>query len=466
MNLKNYTAEQAAASDEPIYALATGAGCSAVALIRASGRGSHELIKSQLDLSTSQIEYRRLYLASLFDDGQNAVREKIDELMVAFFKGPNSYTGQDSFELHCHGSPYIIQRIFVLLEHLGFREAQPGEFTKRSFLLGKMDLTKAEGINELIKAQTKTQWLAASQLCEGQLAGKIKHLRAQLIEAMAYLEARIDFPDEGETATVELDDVKKRVLPVQSAISDLIASFENGKVALEGLRVCLIGLPNAGKSTLLNTLLSKKRAIVTDIAGTTRDYLEETCLINGRLIRLCDTAGIRESNNRVEQAGIEQSKQLAGEANLVLILYASDSDLDEHRYMKEFCTNLPKEKQIKILTKADLKIPYWKSSDMLPISCHTTEGLADLRKLIAQRVDHFTDTLNEQVVISNARHLGALTKANATLQAFFKALECGEYDECLAFELQQTASHLHSILGVIDHEDLLDKIFSDFCIGK
>jgi tRNA modification GTPase len=282
---------------------------------------------------------------------------------------------------------------------------------------------------------------------------------------MAYLAARIDFPDEGDTQDVDLVMVRSRVEKVRQRIQKLEDSYGSGRVAAQGLMVTILGRPNMGKSTLMNTLLGKERAIVTEHAGTTRDYLEEPCRVHGRLIRLVDTAGVRDALDAAEKVGIVRALELAQESDLILLLSAADAGPEDRIEADRLEAQLGAERCLRVLTKADLGVPPW-AKDYLTISCKAERGLEQLEEEIVKRVDGFVGKLSEEAFVSSARHLAALQTAKADLIAFFDAEAAGHYDELLAFELQNAARSLSSILGTIDVEDVLDKIFRDFCVGK
>lgn len=462
------------ADDEPIAALSSARGASGVAIIRVSGALSHSLllplIKFKSERPYEKIDFAKLYLCDLVDnisDPKNS--EIIDEPMVVFFKGPRSYTGEDSAELHLHGGPYIVERTLKLLYRAGFRAAEAGEYTRRAFLNGKMDLTTAEGIRELANAGSHQQWLAARSLATGKLAGKIEDLRDTLMGAMAWLEARIDFPDEGETSEIELKEVEKRVGDVKKALLTLEETFDSGRVATSGLKVALFGEPNAGKSTLMNKLLGENRAIVTEIAGTTRDYLEEPCLIKGRLIRLIDTAGVRSGDEvgKVEKIGIERSFEIAKDSDIVLYLCPSDSEKPET--VSEWIKEVSNEDFFKLATKSDLlkeNSPSWIDSSFMKISCDSDEGLDELKDIICQKVDDLVGKLKDEVFITSARHKEALKNAHAFIDKFYEVKSEGGYEEMLAFELQEAARCLQSVIGEVASDDILGVIFSSFCVGK
>jgi tRNA modification GTPase len=388
----------------------------------------------------------------------------VDDVVLIYFPGPQSFTGQDTVEIFCHGGPYVIQRILGLLYLLGARPAQPGEFTKRALLAGKLDLTAAEGIKDLVEAQSRQQWLAGRQLYCGKLRTQIDELRREVIGAMAYLEAMIDFPDEGDTQHVGLEHVRTRIKIVTGGIKTLTETFQSGQIASRGLLVALAGAPNAGKSTLLNALLRKDRAIVSDIPGTTRDYIEESCLMEGRLIRLVDTAGIRDTKDQIEKAGVQRSSSLIADADIVLCLMAADSTEAERREL-EAALLAHQSKVLRVVTKIDKGCPEWSAGSLL-ISCHRSEGLDTLRKRLAAIVDQHTGDLEEKPFLTSLRQQTGLLGAAEALERFAGQDQCGAGHEMLAFELQEAARSLSSVIGDISSEDILDKVFSEFCIGK
>ncbi len=449
-------------SDQPIAALASGAGAAALAVVRLSGRGALAALKPYLHHDPTALKARQLTLTKI----KSRAGIVLDEPLVAVFYGPQSYTGEDSAELYLHGGPYVARRVLEELWAGGFRPAEPGEFTRRAFLHGKLDLTAAEGIKALAEANSEQEWLAARQLATGRLKDGIEVLRAKLVEAMAYLEAQIDFPDEGDTAHLGRNDARVRALATQQEVERLIETYASGKVASQGLMVTLAGEPNAGKSTLMNELLGRERAIVTDIAGTTRDYLEERCLVNGRLVRLIDTAGIRDGGDKVERLGIERAKQLISESDVTLLLVPADATQAAVDAADRWLLTLKPKSVLKLVTKADLKRPTWASGDWLPVSCKSGDGLNALRQRLAAAVDASVGQLGEAAFITTARHANSLRSAAEALTRYFGADAAKQYEEVLAFELQAAAKALQGIIGDVNSEDVLDKVFGDFCIGK
>ena len=446
---------------EPIAALATSQGRSAIAVIRISGSGVVSLL-SPCMTGLGETQSRRTHLR-LFKDPANG--EVIDEIVFIRFDSGHSYTGQESAELHCHGGPYIQQRLLKTLYSIGFRAAEPGEFTRRAYLGGRLDLTKAEGIRELANAASHQQWVAARFLSGGGLSSLTESLRNKVVEAMAYLEARIDFPDEGETADIHIEEVASRVLVVRSSIEQLLATYSDGNIAANGLAVAIIGAPNAGKSTLMNFLLRKERALVSSTPGTTRDYLEEPCMLQGRLIRLLDTAGIRDSIDPVEAAGVAISKDMLRQADIVMLLVSTDATPTERNSALEWIEGIEIERVIKVRSKVDLN-PELPDENWLAISTASGFGTEELIKALISRVDQSVARIESEPFVTTARHRHALESALMGIQAFQRELANRAFDECLAFELQQTAKSLRSLVGDIGSEDLLDKVFADFCIGK
>ncbi|MFW7382046.1 MAG: tRNA uridine-5-carboxymethylaminomethyl(34) synthesis GTPase MnmE [Oligoflexus sp.] len=450
-------------SGDVIAALASGSSKAAIAVIRITGANCLQILGPCLPkLKTEPGQQRKLQLLSLVDPLDGSV---IDEPLVAFFRGPHSFTGEDSVEVYCHGGPYIVRRVLQVIYQLGARAAEPGEFTKRAFLNGKLDLTEAEGIRQLVDAHSEHQWRAARFLAEGQLGQYVEKLRRALIAAMAYLEAGIDFPDEGDTKEVNLTGVQQRVAELDRQLAQLANSYENGRIARTGLKVAIVGAPNMGKSTLMNELLGRERAIVTEVAGTTRDYLEETCLINGRTICLIDTAGLRETEDQVERLGVEKAMALGKEADCVLLLLSATASPEERLQVEQWQSLIGAEKCLRIVTKVDLQQADGVDGQIL-ISCHQKIGLEQLRQALSARVDQSVGSLGDDPYLSSARHLHAVAEARSYIAAFFSGCEDGLYEEMLAFELQNATKALQEIIGSVENDDILEHIFGEFCVGK
>lgn len=450
--------------DQPIAALASANGRAGVAIIRVSGQNCHKILRPFLVSEKLNSGLERVMQLTLFRDAEGIT---IDELLVCFFKGPRSFTGQDSIEIFCHGGPHIIDRILQVLYSQGIRAAEPGEFTKRSFLLGKMDLSQAEAIHELVEAHSEQQLQSARYFAEGHFGKFISSLRKDLIGAMSYLAARIDFPDEGDTQDLGLSDVYERVDSVSQHVNQLLATYNSGRIARSGLRLALLGAPNAGKSTLMNALLGQQRAIVTNVPGTTRDYLEEPCLIKGRLMNLIDTAGIRDSEEEVEKLGIERSLEIARQADLILVMVSADSNQEGFQDAAKWIEFFGKTKCLCIQSKIDL-MPKLKErgNQWHFLSCKTGQGLEELQAILTKLFDKRVETLTNRPFISKSRHFEILQNCRKHLNSFYQAAKEGFYDEILSFELQEAAKSLNLLIGDIGSEDILDAVFGEFCLGK
>jgi tRNA modification GTPase len=447
-------------NSEPIAAIASGIG-GAIAVIRISGTDCHQTLLNKCLRRKGPEQGPIWRKMELYDFVNPASGEVVDEPLCVFFPGPKSFTGEDMIEIHCHGGRFIVTTILDTLYSLGIKQAKGGEFTFRAFLNGKMDLAKAEGLRGLIEAESYHQWAAAKHLYGGKLSSLVQALRGEFLQAVALLEAQIDFPEEKDIEQLHRHQVYERVKGIEKTLRALVGTYDQGRVSRYGLKVCLLGEPNAGKSTLLNALLGRDRAIVTEIAGTTRDYIEETCLIKGRLIRLIDTAGIRETSDKVERIGVEASLRLAAEADILMLLCAADAaygDIPE-------LAGIDEAKILRILTKADLGSPAW-AEGFLPVSCKTGTNLGALEDALAGRFDALARSDDENVFITSARHREILFQALANIENYYRSYDEELFDECLVFELKEGATALEEMIGRVDNDDIFDQIFSQFCIGK
>lgn len=461
------------ASRDSIVALSTPSGAGGVAIIRMSGPDA--IVRAAAVVGRkSPPRDRRACVASIKDPGSGEI---IDRALVLAFRAPHSFTGENVVEIQCHGGPYIVQRILKACLESGFRAADPGEFTRRAVSNGRMDLTEAEGLRELIQAQTEQEWRAGKQLHDGRLKNATIQLRQKLIESLAWLEARIDFPDEGDTAGVSLTHVKSRIETVRDALGRLASTYASGRVSADGLRVCLLGAPNAGKSSLMNSMLGHERAIVSDIPGTTRDYIEEKCLVNGRLLRLIDMAGIRETGDLVEQLGVQRAKDLARQSDILLLVTTSETAENDLASIGAWVRSEGLPDPVMVVTKIDLAGTSLIAAQSaattdrggLGISNVTGEGLDALRARLATEVDQRIGNLPEQDAwLTNARHLACVERATTHLDSVAGRIgkSAGDEDEILAFELHQATRELGLLIGEVYADDVLDVVFSSFCIGK
>lgn len=457
---------------DTICALATAPGMGAIAIIRVSGPEAFTICdplfqsvkegKSLLHQKTHTI-----HLGTFKHEGQ-----LIDEVLVSLFKGPNSYTGEHVVEISCHGSTYIQQQILQLLVRKGCRTAEPGEFTFRSFMNGKMDLSQAEAVADLISSSNeKSHNMALSQM-RGGFSSEIQNLREQLIKFASLIELELDFSTEDvEFADrTQLDGLLNRLKIV---LRRLIDSFALGNVIKNGIPVAIVGEPNVGKSTLLNALLNEDRAIVSEIAGTTRDTVEDEIIIEGMPFRFIDTAGIRETQDTIESIGIEKTFEKIKQAKVVLYLFdASTANpaqvFEELKKLEVHTNNKPLIALANKVDKGDLlelQAAFAELPNILFVSAKEKNNLGQLTALLTDKVK-LGLLSNEDVIVSNSRHFEALSKALDHIVLVQNGIEIGISGDLLAMDIRQSLFHLGEITGEITTDDLLDSIFRDFCIGK
>ncbi|MFN4123488.1 MAG: tRNA uridine-5-carboxymethylaminomethyl(34) synthesis GTPase MnmE [Flavobacteriales bacterium] len=444
---------------DTIIALSTPTGQSALAVIRITGNKAIDIsdliFTGKKPLNTSP--GYSLHYGTLKDGSQT-----IDEVMLSLFRGPHSFTGEDTVEISCHGSNYITKRILELFIDKGVRLAKPGEFTQRAFLNGKLDLSQAEAVADLIASGNATAHKLALKQLKGAVSSEIADLREQLLRFAALIELELDFSTE-DVEFADRSELIALIQTIQERINPLIASFKIGNAVKEGYPVAIIGMPNVGKSTLLNTLLQEEKAIVTDIAGTTRDIIEDEMLIRGMSFRFIDTAGIRETNDVVESIGIERSRQAIRNAALVLFVYdGSEKTEDFNRLMDEL--NLGDKRWLAVHNKSDLN-----NSNILDkeikISAKQQHGIELLKDKIWEAAGGEKLDSND-VMLTNHRHYEALISTNNALDLVLKGLEEGISGELLALDIRIALDHLGSITGEISSDEVLGAIFSKFCIGK
>jgi tRNA modification GTPase len=387
----------------------------------------------------------------------------VDDVLLVVMKAPRSYTGEDTVEIHCHGGSLITRKVLETVLKAGARAALPGEFTFKAYMHGKLDLAQAEAVQELIGAKNDLALFAAEHQLQGALSKKIVELQKELVDIAAILEAWVDFPEEG-LEFASLEEVVEDLKEIKQKMEHLQNTFHEGKVVHEGLTLCLVGSPNVGKSSLMNTILGKDRAIVTDIPGTTRDLLEAEFRLGGLHFRLLDTAGIRSTEEVVEQEGIRRSKQAMDQADLILLV------LDAHRGILqedlELIESAPKAKTILVWNKIDLPTHHVPPESAISISAKNGLGLESLRRAIDEKVWKKGPPSKEEVVITNARHKQALDQAIDALEVLIAGLQEGVSPEFLASDMRRSLSELGTILGADITEDILTAIFSKFCVGK
>ncbi len=452
--------------EDTIVALATAPGIGAIAVIRLSGPAAFPIANKIFPGKDLLLQPSHTIHVGIIKSGN----ESIDEGVVSLFKGPKSYTGEDVIEIGCHGSPFVQQQIIEACISYGARLAKPGEFTQRAFLNGKLDLTQAEAVADLIASNTKASQRTALHNVRGGFSTVLKDLRENLIQFSALIELELDFA----TEDVEFADRKKFYELIEQALqttSGLLSSFHLGNVIKHGVSVAIIGKPNAGKSTLLNTLLNEERAIVSDIAGTTRDTIEEIININGILFRLIDTAGIREhSIDSIEITGMAKSLEKMKTADIVLYLFDVNTETaDQCKTQIEAFRNLDINyllvaNKVDKLGEQEAAKKFSEQKDVNYIAAKSNNGIEILKRSLFEKTVHGQQA--EGTIVTNARHHAALQQVNASLNDIKAGLDNGLSGDLLALDIRRCLHYISEITGDISNEDVLDFIFSKFCIGK
>lgn len=453
---------------DTIAAISTPRGEGGIGIVRLSGDESLGILskifepkskKDVKDIKSYTINYGHIY------DGD----ELIDEVLVSVMKAPNTYTREDIVEINCHGGYLITQKVLELVLKSGAKIAEPGEFTRRAFLNGRLDLTQAEAVIDLIHGKTDKSISLSLNNLRGDLRDQINHLKKILLDVAAHVNVVLDYPEEGvdepipEHLIIELHNVK-------DTITKLVESYDKGKMIKEGIKTAIVGKPNVGKSSLLNSILREERAIVTSIAGTTRDTIEEIINIKGIPLIMVDTAGIRKTQDEVENIGVQKSKKMLKEADLVLFVLDSSRDFSEED--REIYDSIESEKVIGILNKIDMekklditnltKVKKW-----IEISALENIGIDTLENEIYNFIlsENIEDS-SEKLIITNIRHKSALEKTKKSIENIFETIDMGYPMDLIAVDLNDALDSLSEVTGEISSEDLLDHIFSNFCVGK
>lgn len=455
--------------NDTIAAISTAIGEAGIAIVRMSGDDSINII-DKIFVSASGIKMaeaeNRKFLYGHICDGD----KKIDEVLVVKMKGPHSYTAEDIVEIHCHGGVVSVKRILNLILSKGARLAEKGEFTKRGFLNGRIDLTQAEAVIDLIKAKTDISFDLGLNQLGGALSEVLNKLKDELVSMQALIVANIDFPDE-DIEDAAYNDLLDRSNKILDKMDKLLENSKNSKLLRDGINTVILGKPNVGKSSLLNGLLKYDRAIVTDIAGTTRDVIEDYINLDGVLLKISDTAGIRETDDEVEKIGVNIAREKLKDADLVIAIFDISRDFDQDD--KEILKLIENKKHIIILNKDDLEqkisddeIEKYFKDDYLRLSVMENESVMKAEKLI---IDLFFDgelQISSDTVLSNLRHINALREAKKELLEVNESLNKRVFLDLIEVDLENVIAHISEITGTITTEDILDRVFSDFCIGK
>lgn len=452
---------------EPIAAIATPTGEGGIAVIRVSGRDSIALVQRIFaGAKLNEKPSHTIHYGNIIRNGRI-----LDDVLVSLFRSPRSYTGEDTVEISCHGGVINTQLVLEAVLHAGARAAEPGEFTQRAFLNGKLDLSQAEAVADLIHARSKKAAESSRQQLEGKLGDYVKAFRQQIIDATAMIELELDFIEE-DVEFASRDDLRKLFTDLISSIQQLLETYETGRIVKHGVRTVFAGAPNAGKSTLLNTLMGRERAIVSDIAGTTRDVIDADWNYDGLLFTLTDTAGLRVTDDVIEAEGVRRSRKAVSEADLVLYLTdLHQPDPQDAQVITEFRQQWPEKPMLIVGTKADRKellkqLPDKHPKPDIEVSSLEGTGIDTLKRLMKEAVLESRDIDTSGLLVTSSRHRDALEKTRQHVHSALRGLEVGITGDFLSIDLRAALHELGTITGEITTEDLLDSIFSRFCIGK
>lgn len=452
---------------DTIAAISTGGNNSGINIIRISGEYSKKII-DKIFTGASKLDHQKIIYGKIKDDDKI-----VDEVLVSYFKSPNSFTGEDICEINCHGGRRVTLDILELVLSNGARIAEPGEFSKRAFLNGKMDLSKAEGIIDLINAKTKLQTRIATEQLEGELYTAINKEREKLIEMLAQIEVSIDYP-EYDYEELENDEIKNKLTDIADMLKAYINSYENGKYIKEGINVAILGGTNAGKSSLLNTLAKSEKAIVTDIEGTTRDIVEETIILDNIVLNIFDTAGIRETDDVVEKIGIKRSIEIIDKVDFVIMVIDVTKGITQNDIDMLEKINQKNKKYIVCLNKVDVSREKIKeiekniqsSESVIETSFLTKEGIDTLKEKIGYIFNLGQIETNEEIVIVNQRHKELLEKSYDSIMNAIDEVNKNLGVDIAEINIKNAARYLGEILGQEVTNDIINKIFEKFCLGK
>lgn len=457
--------------DDTIVAISTPIGISGIGVIRISGVLSMGcILKIFIDKAGKKknlLKSYHLHYGFIVDPDSG---EKVDEVLVSYMRGPRSFTAEDVVEINCHGGLVAIKKVLELVLKSGARLAEPGEFSKRAFLNGRIDLAQAESIIDIINAKTEVGLKIAVNQLEGNLSKLLAQVNQKILELLAFIEAGIDFPED-EIEELSIKQINDKTQIILAEIDRIIRTADTGKIYRDGITTAIIGRTNVGKSSLLNALLKEKRAIVTEVPGTTRDVIEEMINIGGIPLKIIDTAGIRETKDIVEKIGIAKAKEVLKEADLVLFLVDAVQGLTKDDI--DVLNLLENKKAIVIINKIDLRdfnkqtiAKYIKDKPILEVSAKEDIGIEDLEKQIFSLVTLGEVAISNEAVVANVRHKNALLRAKNHIKEVVNTISMGMPTDCMAIDLKSAWLCLGEISGETLEEDIIDKIFKDFCIGK
>jgi tRNA modification GTPase len=456
---------------ETIAAISTPLGESGIGIVRMSGPLSESIAQKLFKTKKAQFSFisHHFHYGDLIDPKNG---NPVDEVLIVLMKAPKTYTREDMVEIHCHGGYFILRKALELALAHGARMALPGEFTKRAFINGRIDLTQAEAVIDLIKAKTRESLEIAGQQLRGLLYSEMASIREKLVEHLALIEAHIDFPEE-EIEAIPQAEMKQDLLNKVQKLEEWISTYEEGRVFREGISCAITGKTNVGKSSLLNMLLKQERAIVTPIPGTTRDVIEEVLNIHGIPVRLMDTAGLRKAKDSIEQEGVRRAKERVADADLVLLIIDGSRELDDDD--QEIFLEIDAKKKVVVLNKKDLsqKISLetmekrFPDHYIVPISALKSEGIVELKRAIYSSLVHRDLRMSpEHLIVANIRHKTILSETRKNLSDVLRGLAEGASLELIAFEIRSALDGMREMVGETTTEEIINRIFEQFCIGK
>lgn len=446
--------------EDTIAAISTALGVGAISIIRVSGMDSINIVNKIFDRDISKATTHTIHYGHIISDN-----EIIDEVLVSVMLSPKTFTKENIVEINCHGGINTTNKILELILSNGARLAEPGEFTKRAFLNGRIDLTQAEGIMNLIESKTDIARKMSINQLSGSVSNLITILRKKIIDIISNIEVNIDYPEYEDIEVVTNETVKPRLQEIQQDLFEIIKKAETGKLINEGITIGLVGRPNVGKSSLLNALLEEEKAIVTDIEGTTRDIVEGRLILNGIVCHLIDTAGIRETENIVEKIGVNKSLEIIKEADLIILLLNNNEELTKED--KELLNSIKNKKHILVINKIDLedKISI-KEKDIIRISIKENIGLDQLKNKIIKMFNLELINTKDMTYLSNARSISLLKKSLSKIEECLKNIENQYPIDIIEMDLKSSWDLLGEIIGETYTDELIDEIFSRFCLGK
>ena len=455
-----------------IAAISTATGNGGIGIVRMGGKNSFEILNKifiPINKNDNEIKGYSMKFGYIVDPKTN---EKIDEVLVSYFVGPKSYTTENMCEINSHGGIIVEKRILQLCLENGADLSEPGEFTKRAFLGGRIDLAQAESVIDLINSKSENEAKASINQLEGILSKKIHSIREKLLDVMSDIEANIDYPeyDIEEITNKKINEVLK---DIKTDLTNLSKSFESGKILKDGVKTIILGKPNAGKSSLLNSILKEERAIVSEYAGTTRDTIEEFVNIRGIPLKLIDTAGIRKTEDKIEEIGVKRALKISEEADLIIAIFDGSKELDEEDL--EILNIIKNKKAIVILNKKDIGDLHFENKEsfikdlnnnIIKISAKTGEGIEDLFSIIEKMFKNDEIKMNDGIIITNIRHKNQIDKALISVNEAIESSESGMPIDIVSIPIKQILSDLSAITGEDVSEDIINEIFSKFCLGK